>query len=56
MKHVQNHQKVSAIVKRFDEYVSDVREAMAEAGGFRTPVEPANRPESTLNFRNCFTK
>ena len=34
MKHVQNHQKVSAIVKRFDEYVSDVREAMAEAGGF----------------------
>lgn len=36
MKHVQNHQKVSAIVKRFDEYVSDVQEALqCPAGRFR---------------------
>ena len=34
MKHVQKYQKACAIVKRFDEYVTDVNEAMAEAGGF----------------------
>lgn len=34
MRHVQKYQKTSAIVKRFDEYVDDVKAAMAEAGGF----------------------
>lgn len=30
MKHVQNYQKVNAIVKRFDEYVDDVKSALSQ--------------------------
>lgn len=32
MKHVQNYQKVNAIVKRFDEYVDDVKSALSQTG------------------------